>query len=211
VSGISTALQVAAGYVNSCAVLSGGGVDCWGDNASGELGDGSSTGSSTPVAVPGISTARQVSIFGYHACALLAGGSIACWGANSKGQLGDGTVTLRRSPVLVNLPINNSDTTAPAAPGSFTGVPLTQTASTTATIGFTLGEADGTVECKLDGGSWGSCTSVSGTTGSMALTGLALGAHSLSVRQTDAAGNVSDTGTSASWSVVVPTGLPRFG
>jgi len=104
--------------------------------------------------------------------------------------------------------VNFPDTTAPDAPGSFTGVPSGQTGSTTATIGFTLGEADGKVECKLDGGFWGACTTVSVTSGSMSLAGLALGAHTLSVRQTDAANNVSQVGMTASWSVVIPTVPP---
>ncbi|MBU6162830.1 MAG: Ig-like domain repeat protein, partial [Myxococcales bacterium] len=93
------------------------------------------------------------------------------------------------------------DATAPSAPGSFTGVPSSPTNSTTATIGFTLGEADGTVECRLDAGSWGECSSVSGTTGSHSVSGLADGSHSVSVRQTDALGNVSAVGTSSSWTV----------
>jgi DNA-binding beta-propeller fold protein YncE len=96
----------------------------------------------------------------------------------------------------------HADTTAPSTPGSFSGVPASSTTESSVTIGFTLGEASGTVECKLDAGSWGACTSISDTSGSITLTGLAAGSHSLSVRQTDAAGNVSNTGTSASWSVV---------
>jgi alpha-tubulin suppressor-like RCC1 family protein len=57
VSGISTATHIAADYFHTCAVLSSGGVDCWGDNSDGELGDGKTEaeqeGSSTPVAVSG--------------------------------------------------------------------------------------------------------------------------------------------------------------
>ena len=102
--------------------------------------------------------------------------------------------------------IAGSDTTAPAAPTQFTGVPSAPTNSTSATIGFTLAESDGTVECKLDSGTWGACTSVTGTSGSKALTGLADGSHVLSARQTDAAGNVGATGSTATW--VVDTVAP---
>ena len=92
--------------------------------------------------------------------------------------------------------------TAPAAPSLFTGVPSGQTSSRAETIGFTLGEPGGTVECQLDSGSWGACTSVSGTTGSIDLTALDVGSHTLSVRQTDTANNVGDVATTASWEVI---------
>lgn len=93
------------------------------------------------------------------------------------------------------------DTTAPAKPGPFTGVPSSPTNSTGATIGFTLGEEGGTVECRLDSGSWGACTGVTGTNGSKSLSGLADGSHTVSVRQTDAAGNVSEVATTTAWTV----------
>ncbi|MEI7560028.1 MAG: ubiquitin-like protein [Actinomycetes bacterium] len=92
--------------------------------------------------------------------------------------------------------------TAPAAPGGFTGVPSGQATSRAETIGFTLAEPGGTVECQLDSGPWGACTSVSGTTGSMELTGLDLGSHTLSVRQTDSANNIGAVATTAAWEVV---------
>ena len=93
------------------------------------------------------------------------------------------------------------DITAPVAPGSFTGVPSSPTSAVTATIGFTKSESGGSVECKLDSGSWSSCTFARGTSGSQTLTGLADGVHTLSVRHTDAAGNVSETATTSSWTV----------
>ena len=101
------------------------------------------------------------------------------------------------------------DTTPPTTPSSFTGVPLSPTTSTRATIGFTLGEAGGTVECKVDIGAWGACTSVVNTSGSHVVTGLSDGTHTLSVRQTDAAGNTSLEGH-VLWQVkrVVPVPCP---
>ncbi len=87
-----------AGY---CALLTSGGVDCWGYGYYGELGNGTfyttGDGSATPVAVDGvggIGTLTGVTNLatdgegGY--CALLASGEVDCWGLGDYGQLGDG-------------------------------------------------------------------------------------------------------------------------
>jgi len=101
VQGITTATQVSVGLYSTCALLAGGSVECWGDNSSGELGDGMANGpgcggycSTTPVQVQGIANATQISVGGGFACALLSGGSIDCWGDGYYwGQLGSGPVS----------------------------------------------------------------------------------------------------------------------
>ena len=102
VSGISNATQIAAGGVHTCALLSGGSIDCWGYNVDGELGDGTRNNSDVPVAVSGISNAIQVTAGVSHTCALLSGGSIDCWGYNVDGELGDGTRNNSDVPVAVS-------------------------------------------------------------------------------------------------------------
>jgi alpha-tubulin suppressor-like RCC1 family protein len=84
----ATALD--AGGVNTCALVVGGSVSCWGNNSNGELGTGTTTSSARPTLVLGLRGATSVSAGG-AACATLPGGRADCWGGNSSGQLGLGT------------------------------------------------------------------------------------------------------------------------
>jgi alpha-tubulin suppressor-like RCC1 family protein len=84
--------EVCAGYDHSCARLTDGRIACWGYNASGQLGIGSTAASSVPKAVSGITTATKL-VCGYnHACAIEASGKVKCWGDNAYGQIGNGTL-----------------------------------------------------------------------------------------------------------------------
>jgi hypothetical protein len=77
-----------------CAVMSGGGIKCWGENFYGQLGDGTNTPRAAPVDVvvlPGPATA--VAPGNRHTCALLASGAVHCWGDNGLGQLGGNALT----------------------------------------------------------------------------------------------------------------------
>jgi alpha-tubulin suppressor-like RCC1 family protein len=100
---LPNATQVATSDGGSCALLSSGHIDCWGNNEEGELGDGTHGGQSDmPVEVPGVTNATEVASGGYHFCALLSGGHVDCWGSNSGGQLGDGTDLASDTPVEVH-------------------------------------------------------------------------------------------------------------
>jgi alpha-tubulin suppressor-like RCC1 family protein len=123
VPGLSGVVSVAAGNPFTCALLASGGIDCWGDNQNGELGDGVTAvagfgqSSTTPVAVKGITTAKGLAAGGETACALLAGGSVRCWGLDFDGELGNGVKT--GSPVLVPVTVRGiSSATSLAISGS---------------------------------------------------------------------------------------------
>ena len=93
VSGLGAATSIAAGgYGHACAMQSNGGVACWGYNAEGELGDGTTIRSSRPVAVSGLHDAVALAAGFQHTCALLSDRSVACWGLNLRGELGNGAV-----------------------------------------------------------------------------------------------------------------------
>jgi hypothetical protein len=90
-AGITSATAIAAGGGHACALLSGGTIQCWGFNAYGELGNGTTTDPPVPITVSGITNAIAIAAGEEHTCALLSGGSVQCWGDNSFGQLGNGS------------------------------------------------------------------------------------------------------------------------
>jgi len=92
---------LAAGDTHTLAVGPDGTVWAWGGNSSGQLGDGTTAGRSTPAPVRGLTDIVSVSAAGYHTVALRRDGTAWTWGPNYYGQLGDGTTDGRLTPVRV--------------------------------------------------------------------------------------------------------------
>lgn len=171
VTGITTATAVSssAGGLWACALLSSAGVQCWGENALGNLGNGTTVASPLPVAVTGISTATGIAAGPNDACARVSNGGIECWGANDSGQLGVGnnagpqicplgssTFACSKVPVAVNgvsatLPVIWSSTNpAVATIDQNSGLATAMSAGTTS-ITATVGNASGNTNLTVTG------------------------------------------------------------
>ena len=112
----TTVTAIASGATHSLAVTSSGQVLAWGGGYFGQLGDGTTTSSSTPVAVslPSGTTVTAIAGGGQHSLALTSSGNVLAWGHNLYGQLGTGTTSDSSTPVAVSLP---SGTTVTAISG----------------------------------------------------------------------------------------------
>ncbi|WP_026284378.1 RCC1 domain-containing protein [Salinispora arenicola] len=115
----TTVTAVAAGFNHSLALTSAGTVFAWGDNSTGQLGDGTRTNRSTPVAVglPVGTIVTAIAGGGSHSLAVTSAGNARAWGNNFVGQLGDGSNINRDASVHVRLP---PGTTVTAVAGGLT-------------------------------------------------------------------------------------------
>ena len=107
--------QVDTGSTHACGIDLNQDIRCWGNNAKGKLGDGTTTNRNTPTLIALSRNWIQISVGRAHTCALDDGGDIYCWGANTyvmpvgssgnrteQGLLGNGTTPDRLVPTKIN-------------------------------------------------------------------------------------------------------------
>jgi Bacterial Ig-like domain (group 3)/Regulator of chromosome condensation (RCC1) repeat len=136
----TTITKIAAGYHHSLALTSTGAVLAWGNNGLGQLGNGTNTDSSTPVAVqlPAGTTIIAIAAGQHHSLALTSTGAVLAWGDNFSGQLGNGTNTNTNTPVAVSAPATTGITAIAA--GANHSLALTSTGAVLAWGNNGLGE-----------------------------------------------------------------------
>lgn len=117
VSGLTGVVSISTGRGDpretsgmSLAVRDDGTVWAWGDNGSGQLGDGRSLFRSTPTPVVTLTDMVSVAAGGFragvdlgggHSVAVKRDGTVWAWGHNGFGQLGDGSSVARSTPARV--------------------------------------------------------------------------------------------------------------
>ena len=96
-------VQVEMGGSSACSLTHTGRVSCWGNNAEGELGDGSTTSSNVPVLINSL-TKPVYRLASFHStpCAIGYDGDIRCWGYGTAGQVGNGDTQNQTTPQLVS-------------------------------------------------------------------------------------------------------------
>ncbi|MEI6290258.1 MAG: fibronectin type III domain-containing protein [Chloroflexota bacterium] len=104
VSGLDSGVSaISSGFNHTCALMTTGGVKCWGANSGYQLGIGNQDNQLVPVDVHNLSSGvSAVSSGGEHTCALMLTGVVKCWGNNDHGQAGVGANSYYSEPVEVS-------------------------------------------------------------------------------------------------------------
>ena len=92
---------VAAGGSHTALATPDGLLYAWGQNSSGQVGDSTTTGRSTPVLVQTLTGVTALAAGQNHTLAVTHDGRVFGWGANGSGQVGDDSTTNRSRPVEI--------------------------------------------------------------------------------------------------------------
>lgn len=113
VKGITNAKAVASGTNHSCALHNDATVSCWGNNLSGQLGDGTTTSSNSPIKVSGISDVSTIAAGHEHTCVLHTDSTVSCWGSSKAGKLGTSEIKVKDSRLVTGLDLPTAAWLAP--------------------------------------------------------------------------------------------------
>ena len=105
------AISNSAGSEHTCALMTSGGMKCWGRDDRGQVGDNAPSigGTPTPADVLGLQVGiAAIAVQALSTCALSTTGKPRCWGDNSVGQVGDGTTTTPATPRLTPTRLSGS-------------------------------------------------------------------------------------------------------
>ncbi|MGZ6309878.1 MAG: RCC1 domain-containing protein [Bdellovibrionota bacterium] len=101
--GLTSVTAIAAGGNHTCVIISGGTMKCWGENADGQIGNGTvSAAENLPLAAT-ITSVTAISAGALHTCAVLASSQVKCWGLELGGRVGDNATgaTVMSTPASV--------------------------------------------------------------------------------------------------------------
>lgn len=102
--GVAKWTKISPAAFHACGIMNNGSLQCWGRNANGELGDGTTTANPVPRVMAGGHRWIDVAAGYTHSCGVRENGSLWCWGERYGGKLGDGGATTGNAlvPVQVN-------------------------------------------------------------------------------------------------------------
>lgn len=134
--------KVAAGRSHACAVADARAY-CWGDNSRGQLGNGSVTSSSIPVAVVNSSGSAlaskeviDIAAGANFSCALTSDGVVACWGEGTNGRLGLGNTNDSTTPKVVSFGGKRAVALARPSSAAMCALATDSTANTASSAGY---------------------------------------------------------------------------
>jgi alpha-tubulin suppressor-like RCC1 family protein len=98
--------QISAGYNHSLLLKADGSIWAWGNNSSGQLGNGTTTNETSPIQVGNANNWIEIAagFMGSHSLAINVDGTLWAWGNNGSGALGDGTNNNSSSPIQIDYP-----------------------------------------------------------------------------------------------------------
>ncbi|MFV8257430.1 hypothetical protein ACNQKP_06480 [Bdellovibrio bacteriovorus] len=94
VPGASSIRDIATGYAeHNCYIDTAGDVYCFGENATRQLGNGTTTATATPQKLAGYTNVKKVTVGMGFTCMITSNDEVRCWGNNADATVGQATTT----------------------------------------------------------------------------------------------------------------------